>query len=144
MISKISIVNKDKLYHIHYSIKNRKGDILEATEKNTPLSFYQGDGSVLKVIENAVVTAGDTTKFELTVLPKDAFGVYDASLIFKVKRRAFKSSEPLILNQSIYANTPHGKRLVTVTNITESTVTVNGNHELAGKTLFIDIKIINS
>ncbi|MFV1984457.1 MAG: peptidylprolyl isomerase [Thiohalomonadales bacterium] len=138
----LSIVNKDKAYVIHYCIKNRQGNILEASPESNPLTFYPGDGSVLKVIEDAVVAAGDTTKINLTILPQDAFGIYDASLIFKVRRRAFLSNEPLKLHQSIYANTPKGKKLVKIIDITTNTVTVNGNHELAGKTLYVDINII--
>jgi len=138
----LSIVNKDKAYVITYSIKNKQGTILEETLKDSPLTFYPGDGSVLPVIEQAVVKAGENKKLNLTVLPKDAFGEFDPFLIFQVKRRAFLSSEPLKLQQSIYANTPKGKCQVRITKITKDTVTVNGNHELAGRTLFVDITII--
>lgn len=138
----VTIVNKDKAYVIHYCIKNRQGDILEASSKDSPITFYPGDGSVLPVIEDAVANADDSKKLDLTILPKDAFGIYDASLILKVKRRAFKSSEPLKLNQSIYANTPKGKKVVRITDLTKDIVTVNGNHELAGKTLFVNITIV--
>jgi len=138
----ISIVNKTVAYVIHYTIKDSQGYTLEATLDNAPLTFYPGDGSVLKVIEQAVISAGENKKLNLTVLPEDAFGVYDASLIFKVKRRAFRTNEPLTLEQSIYANTPNGKRIVRITNIQKNTVTVNGNHELAGKTLSVKINIV--
>jgi len=139
----VSIVD-NKAYVIHYSIKNPQGDILEASSKNTPLTFYPGDGTVLKAIENAVVAAGMNKKLNLTVRPEDAFGDYDASLILKVKRRAFRSNEPLELHQSIYANTPKGKRIVRITDIQKNTVTVNGNHELAGQTLYIEITIVKN
>ncbi|MFV1985583.1 MAG: peptidylprolyl isomerase, partial [Thiohalomonadales bacterium] len=91
----VSIVNKDKTYTIHYSIKDRHGTILEKSPDDTPLTFTPGDGSVLAVIEQAVINAGDIKKINLTVLPKEAFGEFDPFLIFQVKRRAFQSNEPL-------------------------------------------------
>lgn len=138
----ISNVNLDKAYSIHYSIKNHDGEILEASATNEPLTFYVGDETVLKVIEQAVVNAADNKKLNLTLKSEDAFGIYDASLTFKVKRRAFESNEPLKLNQSIYANTPKGKKLVTITNITSNTVTVDANHKLAGKILYVEVQIM--
>jgi FKBP-type peptidyl-prolyl cis-trans isomerase SlyD len=115
---------------------------MEQSPENSPLTFIPGDGSVITVIEQAVVNSGTTKNIKLTVAPKDAFGEFDPLLIFQVKRRAFKSSEPLKLHQTIYANTPKGKCLVRITKITKDTVTVNGNHELAGKTLYIEITVI--
>jgi FKBP-type peptidyl-prolyl cis-trans isomerase SlyD len=140
----MSIINKDKAYVITYCIKDKQGKILEESPKNAPLTFYPGDGSVLSVIEKAVVEADKNIKLKLTVQSKDAFGEFDPFLIFQVNRRAFQSSEPLELHQSIYANTPKGKHFVRITKITKDIVTVNGNHELAGKTLFVDIDIVNA
>jgi len=140
----VTIIKKEKLYTIHYCIKNRQGNILEESPENDPIAFYPGDGSVLPAIERAVMAARENTKFTLIVQPKEAFGEFDPFLIFKVKRRAFQSSEPLKLQQSIYANTPSGKCLVRITKVTKDTVTVNGNHELAGKILYVDIDIVKS
>jgi len=138
----IAIINKGKVCVIHYCIKNGQGGVLEASPENTPITFYPGDKSVLPVIEQAVLNSGESKEISLTVLPKDAFGDYDASLKFKVIRKAFVSNEPLTLHQSIYANTPRGKRIVTIIELTENTVTVDANHELAGETLFVDIRIV--
>ena len=116
----VSIRNNDKSYKIHYCIKDEQGNTLEATPDDAPITFYSGDGSVLPLIEQAVMNAGETTHINLTLSPEDAFGRYDALLKFKVNRSAFLSHEPLKLGQTIYANTPSGKRVVKITHITTS------------------------
>jgi len=138
----VSIINKDKTYTIHYCIKDKRNFVLEQSPEKSPLTFTPRDGSVLAAIEHAVIDANKTKKINLTVEPKYAFGEFDPLLIFQVKRQAFNSNEPLKLHQTINANTPKGQCLVRITKITKDTVTVNGNHELAGKTLYIDITIV--
>ncbi len=134
-------------FTIQYIIQDKRGTILEQSSKYSPLTFTPGDGSVLPAIEQAVINAQENIKTEntaikLTLSPKEAFGEFDPFLIFQVKRQAFKANEPLKLLQSIYANTPKGKCLVRITKISKDTVTVNGNHELAGKTLYVEITIL--
>ena len=56
-------------------------------------------------------------------------------------RDAFQGVDDIEEGMSFQAQTPQGVHSVTVTKVTPETITVDGNHPLAGQTLHFDIEV---
>ena len=50
---------------------------------------------------------------------------------------------PLEVGQQFQAESPAGSMLVRVTNIADDMITVDANHELAGKELHFDVEVVS-
>ena len=83
-------------------------------------------------------SAGDTLK--VTVAPEEAYGVRDESLTQTAPKSAFQSPN-IAVGQQFRADSPQGQRVFTVTKIEGDTVTVDGNHPLAGIALNFEVTI---
>ena len=59
----------------------------------------------------------------------------------RVPRRALKGVGNVRVGMRLHAQTDHGPKPVTVTQITGDMVTLDGNHPLAGKNLNFDVEI---
>lgn len=103
-----------------------------------PLEFTVGKGEMIKGFDAAVVGMKiDETK-TITLAPEEAYGQPNPQLVQEVPVEQIKSSgiEPkqgMILSAN--------GRPVRITKVDETTVTLDMNHELAGKTLIFEITV---
>ena len=123
--------------HVTVSCVTYYEDGTVAIEASEPFSFVVGEGSIITGIEENVIgmTGGETKRF--TVPPEKAFGVVSEQLIGTI------DAESAML---LFGGLPEVGTETTVgvvTDVTENGVTIDANHPLAGKTVLIDITIIN-
>jgi FKBP-type peptidyl-prolyl cis-trans isomerase SlyD len=80
---------------------------------------------------------------EFTATLEHGYGVYDPSKVHSAKKSDFPKNTNLELGASFYTQDETGKPLVArVIKLEQDTVTVDFNHEFAGKTLEYQIKIL--
>ena len=84
--------------------------------------------------------AGD--KFTCTIEPKDAYGERDDRLVAQVTRDKFEDGSPIEIGMHFQVMTPAGPSIVRITEINDDTITIDGNHEMAGKTLNFEIEVV--
>ncbi|MES2745696.1 MAG: peptidylprolyl isomerase, partial [Bdellovibrionota bacterium] len=82
-------------------------------------------------------------EFKATVKPEDGYGEKDDSLVESVPRAQFAGVKGLEVGMQLQAQTDDGVEVVTVVGVTETEVTVDANHPLAGKTLHFDVKVVD-
>lgn len=128
-------VAKNTVVSINYELRDGEGKALEKSEQ--PISYLHGgyDG-IFPTVEEALEgkSAGDNCSVRLE--PEDAFGEYDAELVRVESRNLFPTDEIVVGMQFEGAAEGTEEFLIyTVTEITEETVVVDGNHPLAGQTL---------
>lgn len=137
-------IKKDTLVSIHYTLKNDDGEVVDTSVGAQPLIFLQGNGFLLPKFEEYLEgkTTGDKVSF--TLPPEDAYGPYDENAIAKVPRSNFEFEGEIPVGAKFQADTPMGPSIVTVTEVTDEFITVDANHELAGKTLHFDVEIVEA
>jgi FKBP-type peptidyl-prolyl cis-trans isomerase SlyD len=64
-------------------------------------------------------------------------------MVQQVPREAFQGVDDIEPGMQFQAQTPQGAMTVTVTAADETTVTVDGNHPLAGQPLFFAVEIVS-
>lgn len=135
-------IAKNVVVQIHYTLKNDAGDVLDSSQGADPLAYLQGHGNLISGLESALEGKQAGDKLNVSIAPKDAYGERDESLIQDVPRSAFQGVDQVEVGMQFHADSNHGPRLVTVTKVSDKTVTVDGNHPLADQTLHFDVQII--
>lgn len=127
----------------HFSVKLEDGSVFDSTFDLEPMTFTIGMGQVIPGFEDAVIGMGTGTSKTVTVSADKAFGPYYQELIIKVKRDDFSPDFVFEKGQNLQFLDDTGQQVqATVVNITDTTVTLDKNHPLAGKDLIIDIKLL--
>ena len=129
---------------VHYRGKLHDGSVFDETSDREPLQFTIGGGQVIPGFEEAVVgmNPGDSKTTELPA--EKAFGPYLEERVVEVPKNKFARWEPEpTVGERVPIPQPEGPPIaVTVTEVTESNVTVDFNHPLAGEELTIDIELV--
>jgi len=115
----------------------------DETTDRTPLSFTVGAGEVIDGLDEAVVGMTPGEEATVRVPPADAYGEYNPERVREYDTETFEAmvGTPPEIGLHVEAqNDLHGD----VTAITEETVEVDFNHELAGKTLLFDIRVLDA
>ena len=131
-----------RVAQFHYTLTNDQGEVLDSSSGHEPLTYLHGKGNIVPGLEKEMAgrLAGD--KFKVSVPPSEGYGLQLPELIQTVPRNAFQGVAEIQVGMRFQAETEHGPVMVRVTQVTADTVTVDGNHELAGQTLHFEVGIV--
>lgn len=130
-------ITKDKVASIHYTLRDGDGNILDSSEGREPLTYLQGAGNLIAGMEEGLEGKAKGDKFKLKISPEKGYGVKDDALVQKVPRSAFGNQK---IEKGMKFQTNHGQ-VVTVTETGLESITVDGNHPLAGVELHFDVEV---
>jgi FKBP-type peptidyl-prolyl cis-trans isomerase 2 len=87
------------------------------------------------------MTPGESKTAEIQA--DEAFGPYQEGMVVEVAKERFPEGLVPEINQRLKLSYADGQTsTVTVTDVTESSVTLDANHPLAGKDLVLDIQLV--
>ena len=128
---------------IHYSGKLKDGTIFDSSDGRDPLEFKIGDNKIIPDLEASIVgmAVGDTADVEI---PADkAYGPHQPNAVQSVERSMIPEGIDLTIGGQLQATGPDGQTLVlTVVKVDDATVTLDGNHPLAGEDLFFNVELV--
>lgn len=128
---------------IHYTGTLDDGTQFDSSVGRDPLEFELGRGNVILGFEKAVegMAVGDSKNVRLE--PDDAYGPRHDQLVQTVARSDLPDDMSLTAGMALQGTSPDGQvtRLM-VTAVTESTVTLDANHPLAGQALSFEIELV--
>lgn len=128
---------------VHYTGSLEDGTVFGASPEQEPIEFTVGQHNLLPSFEKKVVgmNEGDTKTF--SIQPDDAFGQPQEDLIFDIEKSKLPQDIEIQLGGVLRVGSDTGKNFdVTVTNIGDEKVTLDGNHPLAGKTLYFSMELV--
>lgn len=129
-------IAKGNVVSVRYELLDASGTLLEKTDE--PVSYLHGgyDG-IFPTVEEALHGKDVGAKCDITIEPDDAFGEYEHDLVRVEPRNLFP--DEITIGMQFEGGVEDGDdddySLYTVVDVTDSEVTVDGNHPLAGKTL---------
>lgn len=135
-------IEKDKVVKIHYVLTDNEGKQIDSSKETEPLMYVHGNGYLIKGLEAELEGKEAGAKFKTTIAAKDAYGEYDEKLLVEVPKTQFDSSVEIEVGMQFQADGPMGPTIVTVKKITDDKITVDANHELAGKDLTFDVEVV--
>ena len=131
-------ITKHKVAAIHYTLRDNEGNVLDSSEGRDPLYYIQGIGNLIPGMEEGLEGKAKGDKFTLKVAPEKGYGELDEALVQEVPKKAFGDQE---VKPGMRFHTDRGQ-VVTVTEVGNDTVTVDGNHPLAGVELNFAVEIM--
>jgi FKBP-type peptidyl-prolyl cis-trans isomerase SlyD len=124
-----------------YALKNDEGAVLDQSQPGQPLSYLHGHKNIIPGLESALEGKAAGDKVEVRVAPEDGYGEANPALEQQVPRDRFQGVDSLEVGMQFQANTEQGPISVRVVKVEDDTVTVDGNHPLAGQHLNFDVTI---
>jgi len=128
---------------VHYTGTLEDGTEFDSSEGRDPLQFTIGAGQMISGFENAVygMKVGETKT--VTIPAAEAYGQHDEDLVIEVNRDELPEGiEPEVGMQIGIAYEGGQQGQATITEVAETTVTLDANHFLAGKDLIFEIKLV--
>lgn len=136
-------MQNNHLISINYAVTDK--DSAELLDKNDkPFSFIMGRNQVIAGLENALRDKKIGDKFKVEIAPKDAYGERNADFLQEVPKEQFSGIE-LVKGMTLYGQSENGEvAQVVVSEIGETSVIIDYNHPLAGKTLLFEVEVLDS
>lgn len=133
---------KGDMVRIHYNGFLEDGSIFESTIAKEPFEFTLGEGRVISGVENAILGMNEGETKTVTLPPEEAYGDYDKNVRTDIEKARIPPDIEPEIGMMLNAQTINGEvKIVTVTNISEKTVTLDANHPLAGKKITFEIHL---
>lgn len=134
----------NKVIGIEYTLKDAKtGEQLDSNVGQAPLEFVSGKGQIIAGLESKLVTMSANEEADVLVEPKDAYGEYNEEAIQTLPKEQFAGIE-LVEGMSLYGTGEHGETVqVVVKSFTDTDVTIDYNHPMAGRTLMFTVTVLS-
>jgi peptidylprolyl isomerase len=128
---------------VHYTGKLDDGSVFDSSADRDPLEFKLGENRIIRGFENAVIGMEPGEKSTAKIPAEEAFGPHRDEMVMEVKKEDLPTDlEPKIGQKFNLHHSDDQTIIVTVTEVTEDTVTLDANHTLAGKDLTFDIELV--
>ena len=134
---------KGDTVQVHYTGKLEDCTVFDTSRERHPLQFTLGNGQVIAGFENAI-TGMNVGESKTAVLPvEQGYGPRRDDMIVTLKRDQLPPDLPAKVGQRLEITQTDDKvMLVTVAGVTESSITLDSNHPLAGKVLTFDLELV--
>jgi FKBP-type peptidyl-prolyl cis-trans isomerase 2 len=118
------------------------GRIFHSTDEHGPLTFTLGTDQVFPALEQAVLgmRVGDVKNVVLSAA--EAYGPQLLENIIQVSRQSFPAGKEVTVGQKLSIDFKGGiSKVMVVTAVSDSDVTLDGNHPLAGCELTFALRV---
>jgi FKBP-type peptidyl-prolyl cis-trans isomerase SlyD len=134
-------IAKNRVVNIDYTLTDGSNKIIDSTSGSESLDYLHGFENIIPGLERALEGKNQGDQFSVTIPAADAYGERDDKLVLDVPRDRFQGIDTIKTGMQFEAQTAGGSQLVTVTKVGEKSVTIDGNHPLAGVDLTFDVTV---
>jgi FKBP-type peptidyl-prolyl cis-trans isomerase SlyD len=136
-------IESQKVVTLHYTLTDDQGAVIDQSEDGS-FVYMHGANSIIPGLENALTGKKAGDELSVSVAPADAYGERSDAMLQQVPKSMFEDQSQVEVGMQFHAQGPNGETLVvTVTEVGDDNVTVDGNHPLAGTQLNFDVKVID-
>lgn len=141
-------IEANKVVEFSYELEV-DGQVVDRTTKERPLDYIHGTGSLLPKLEAHIEGMEPGATFDVTLSPADGYGEVDPSRIIDLPKAAFEVNgevrEDLLVpgNTIPMMNSMGGVIPGVVLEVSEDSVKMDLNHQMAGKTLHFTGEVLS-
>ena len=134
----------DKI-NVHYTGKLTDGTLFDSSEGREPLEFQVGSGMVIKGFDEGVTGMIVGEKKTVHIPVSEAYGDVDSSYLAVFNKEEIPSDIPYEVGMQLNMHQDGTGEVmpVIVVEVTETTITLDANHPLAGKDLIFDLELVS-
>lgn len=135
----MSEVTNGDVIRIHFTGRLEDGSVFDSSDGGASLEIKVGNGEFLPGLERGVIGMKPGEKKTIRMDAGDAYGPHHAERVFQWDRSRLQGMQTAVGQQLQLYRADGMPMTVTVTELTDTTVTLDCNHPLAGKNLIFDI-----
>lgn len=128
---------------IEYSVQDSQtGNVVDSNVGKQPLEFITGMGQIIEGLEKELIKMAAGEKADIMVEPALAYGEYNEDALQVLPKEQFIGID-LVEGMSLYGTSEDGETVqVSVKGFDDTSVTIDYNHPLAGKTLLFTVTLL--
>ena len=135
-------IESNSVVTLHYTLKDNDGAVIDQSEDGSFL-YLHGAMNIIPGLENALAGKKAGDEFSVTVAPEEGYGKKDPEHIQEVPKEMFEGNDEIQVGVQFHAQGPDGQAVVvTVVEVKDDVVVIDGNHALAGVDLNFEVKIV--
>ncbi len=136
--------NVGKTVRVHYRGTFNDGTQFDSSyDRGEPLEFICGAGMMIFGFDAAVAKMDAGQIIDVHLMPEEAYGPKDPNQVIKLLQAQLPGSEGLEVGERVYLEDNMGRQFgVTVVDKTDTEITFDANHEMAGKELNFRIELV--
>ncbi len=128
---------------VHYTGTLADGSQFDSSVGGEPLELTLGGGGVIPGFEKAVVGMAEGDSRTVTIAAEDAYGPHHADRVHEVERARIPADINLEVGGVLQAVGERGETMVVkVVELSDSGVTLDFNHPLAGEDLTFELQLV--
>jgi FKBP-type peptidyl-prolyl cis-trans isomerase SlyD len=120
------------------------GEVIDASEKDQPIKFIQGQGQIITGLERELYGMEVGESKDVQVMAAEGYGEEDPQAYSDVPRGDFPDHIPLEPGVRLQLKDQDGEtRQAHIVSVNDEDVRLSFNHPLAGKDLAFEVKVVN-
>jgi len=128
---------------VHYTGRLQDGTVFDTSVGSEPLEFTIGQGQLISGFEQAVIGMKVGESKTVTIPVDQAYGPRRDDMILVVEQDQLPEDLDPRVGMQLQMNQGDGEiMIVTITEVSETTVTIDANHPLAGQDLTFEIELV--
>ena len=128
---------------VHYTGTLDDGTVFDTSVGCEPLEFTLGQGELIPGFEEAVRGLKIGQSKTVTIPAEEAYGQHTDDLVMTIERTRLPEGLDPEVGQQLQMQQANGRTtVIMITDVSEKTITVDGNHPLAGKDLTFEIELV--
>jgi peptidylprolyl isomerase len=134
---------KGDTVRVHYTGTLDDGTMFDTSVEREPLEFTIGGGQVIVGFDTAVLDMTPGEKRTSVIPAVEAYGEHSKELVTDVDRERFPADMELEIGQQLQVGLPDNQQaIVMVVDLSDTFVTLDANHPLAGQNLTFEIELV--
>ncbi|MEJ1297766.1 MAG: peptidylprolyl isomerase [Candidatus Sedimenticola sp. (ex Thyasira tokunagai)] len=135
-------IDVNKAVSLAYTLTDNEGTIIDQSTDGS-FEYLHGASNIIPGLESALAGKKVGDKLGVAVEPADGYGERNEEMIQVVGRDMFNPEDEINPGMQFQAQSPDGHMMmVTVVEVTDESVTIDGNHPLAGVNLNFDVEVM--
>lgn len=128
---------------VHYTGTLEDDTVFDTSVEREPLEFTLGQGQLIPGFEQAVIGMRVGESKTINIPADQAYGPHRDDLIQVIERSQLPEDLDPKVGQQLPMRQPDGRTsIVTITDISETMITIDTNHPLAGQNLTFEIELV--
>jgi FKBP-type peptidyl-prolyl cis-trans isomerases 2 len=126
----------------HYTLRDPRGRVIDASRGGDPISFLEGAGQIVEGLEEGLRGLAPGTKATIGVPAAKAYGEHDETQVQRVLRALLPIEGEVKPGDQFRAGNDAYAPIVTVVGVEGDELLLDANHPLAGVDLEFEVEVL--
>lgn len=128
---------------VHYTGKLSNGNVFDSSQGREPLTFTIGQGMMIPGFEKGLLNMAVGEEKTIVLPPSEAYGDVREDMLAEIEKNQLPPEIKPEVGMELVSQQPNGQQMVVkIKEVKEKSIIIDANHQLAGKELTFEIKLV--